>query len=154
MKKLISVFLAMNLISLPVIATDYVEGEVTSEQIMQFTKFEKHKDDVDYSSEQTAFLQSLSQPTVVKVFFGQWCHDSQREVPRLIQLFEKANNSNIEVVYYGLDTNKSDAAGIAEAHEIKKTPTIIIEQSGQEIGRILEFPTTDWPTDIEALFSQ
>ncbi|TAP38668.1 thioredoxin family protein [Alteromonas sp. KUL49] len=154
MKKLIAVLLTMNLISLPVAAEDYAEGEVTSEQIMLFTKFEKHKDDVNYSSEQTAFLQSISQPTLVKIFFGQWCHDSQREVPRLIQLFEKANNDNIEVVYYGLDTNKSDEAGLAEANEIKKTPTIIIEQNGQEIGRILEFPAADWPTDIEALFSQ
>lgn len=154
MKFPLSLLLIAAIVAQPALSKEYAEGELSAQQIMTFKKFAKHQEDVSYSSEQVAFLQAITTTTSVKIFFGQWCHDSQREVPRLIQLFSKANNPNIEVVYYGLNTSKTDEMGLAEANNIKKTPTIIIEQDGKELGRILEFPRIDWPTDLEEILSK
>lgn len=130
-------------------AKDYYVGEIEAEKILtDFPKFTKHQDDVFYSDDQIAELKLIKQPTQVKIYFAQWCHDSQREVPRLIQLFKQVNNNNIDVWLYSLDTAKSDPLGLAKEANIKRTPTIILYQDEKEVGRILEVPRMDWASDI------
>ncbi|MDO6719229.1 thioredoxin family protein [Psychrosphaera sp. 1_MG-2023] len=131
---------------------DYHVGVISSEDILlNFETFAPHQNDVTFTDEQLSALSQYTTPTEIRVFFGQWCHDSQREVPRLIKLFEQLGNQNLSVVYYGLDTDKSDPAGKAKLNDIKRTPTVIVLQDGAEVGRILEFPTNDWATDIATL---
>ena len=133
----------------PLHAKDYVVGEISDSRIMEeFEKFKRHQDDVNYSEEALAGLKAVTEQFQFKVFFGQWCHDSQREIPRLIQLFNKVDKANFEVSYYALDTQKSDPDGHAKLHNIKRTPTLIVFQDGKELARVLEFPKVDWPSDL------
>lgn len=133
-------------------ADTYYVGAISGEQILsKFKKFEAHKNDVSFTQAQIRELSTLQVATTIKIFFGQWCHDSQREVPRIIRLFQQVDNPYIEVDYYALDIRKSDPEGLAQSFNIKRTPTIIVMQSGQELGRILEFPNQDWANDISAL---
>lgn len=135
-------------------AKDYFVGEIKAEKILtDFPKFTKHQDDVFYSDDQIADLKSINQPTQIKVYFADWCHDSQREVPRLIQLFKQVSNDNIDVWFYSLDTTKSDPLGLAKEANIKRTPTIILYQNSEEVGRILEVPRMDWASDITNMLS-
>ena len=157
MKSLIFVsLLSVFLISSNLEAKDkYHVGDITAEKIISdFPKFEKHKDDVFYSDDQLAELKNVNSAVTIKVFFGQWCHDSQREVPRIIQLFKQVNNANITLEYYGLDLRKSDPLNLAEQANIKRTPTIILYQDEQELGRILEVPRMDWASDISLLMKK
>ena len=117
----------------------------------EFSKFKKHAHDVDYSREQLVELSQVDDDIQIKIFFGQWCHDSQREVPRLIQLFDKLNNANFKVSYFALDTSKTDPGGQAKLHKIKRTPTVIVFKNGEELARVLEFPETDWPSDLSKI---
>lgn len=131
---------------------DYHVGDINGDDILlNFEAFASHKNDVTFTEKQTASLRSYSKPTEFRVFFGQWCHDSEREVPRLIKLFEQLDNQNLTVVYYALDTNKSDPAGKAKLNKIKRTPTLIVLQDGKEVGRVLELPRNDWATDIATI---
>ncbi|NVK24017.1 MAG: thioredoxin family protein [Gammaproteobacteria bacterium] len=133
-------------------AKDYYVGEIEAEQILaDFTKFQRHQNDVEYSKAQLKPLQAIKDNVEIKVFFGQWCHDSQREVPRIIKLFDQLNNPKFDIWYYGLNTSKSDPDGFAEAANIKRTPTVVIYKDGNEIARILEFPKIDWATDLSEI---
>jgi thioredoxin 1 len=148
--KLISLFcITLMFSSLTAFAGDFHVGPISGHEILKdLKKFAQHKDDLTYTDADLAELRAIARPITVKVFFGEWCHDSIREVPRLITLFEQTNNSNIRVEYFGLDLKKSDPEGIALAHSIKKTPTVIVFRDDEELGRFLEFPKTDWANDI------
>ena len=151
--KLISViFLSIMFMPLKGTANDYHVGPIAGTKILKdFKDFAAHKDDLTYTDGDLAELRAISTPIVVKVFFGQWCHDSVREVPRLITLFEQVNNPNIDVEFFGLDFAKSDPDGIALAHSIKRTPTVIVFRGNEELGRFLEYPKTNWANDIATL---
>ena len=75
-------------------------------------------------------------PTDVRVliFFGTWCHDSQREVPRMLKILE--------------------AAGLPEANGVEFTPTFIVFRQQGEIGRIIEKPATTLEEAMVELLSE
>lgn len=72
-------------------------------------------------------------------FMGTWCHDSNREIPRLLRVAEELGVAD-QLELYGVDVNKTSLKGREKAYNIKKTPTIIFLHDGKEIGRILEEP--------------
>ena len=156
MKSVLYLFvLTMFSLSINTQAKDFYVGEISDTKILEsFAKFKKHEHDVSYSAEQLKKLKQFDQPVEVKVYFGQWCHDSQREVPRLLKLFKQLDQDNFKVWYYGVDIQKSDPLGLAKADNLRKTPTVIIYRQGKEIGRILEVPRVDWASDIAAILGQ
>ncbi|KGJ99139.1 thioredoxin family protein [Thalassotalea sp. ND16A] len=103
------------------------------------------------SDEELAAVAALPDDLIIKVFFGTWCHDSEREVPRLLQSFKK---SPVSIELYALDTNKSDPDGLATANNIKYTPTIIVYQHDQEVTRIIERPENSLSEDILSAWLQ
>lgn len=131
---------------------EYYVGEIADNEILtSFEKFKKHENDVTYTQAQLNRLKKIEQPIEIKVYFGQWCHDSQREVPRLVRLFDQLNQDNFKVWYYGVDVKKSDPLGLAKADNLRRTPTVIIYRDGKELGRILEVPRVDWASDIAGM---
>ena len=94
-------------------------------------------------------LNAVTKPIQVIAFLGTWCHDSQREIPRLIQLKKALNNPNIQVQLIALDRKKSDNEGLAEKAKIEYTPTIVVYHNQEELGRIVE--RTVEPIEIELL---
>lgn len=90
----------------------------------------------------------------VLIFFGTWCHDSQREVPRMLKILETVGlpADNIEMVT--LDYSKADPGGLAVAHAVEFTPTFIFYRQQKEIGRIVEKPATSLEEAIGELLVQ
>jgi thiol-disulfide isomerase/thioredoxin len=108
-------------------------------------------------------LRCYDEPATVLIFFGSWCSDSKREVPRFYATLDRAANKNFSIRLFGLDRSKKDAAGFAEAFGITRIPTFIflsgdrafsgdgntfVEQTKGELGRITETPIVsieqDW----------
>ena len=89
----------------------------------------------------------------VVVFFGTWCHDSKRELPKALKIFNEIgiNDENIELVAVGLD--KKEPQGRAAKLKIIYTPTIIFFRESKEIGRIIEKPVRSLEKDIESIIS-
>ena len=89
----------------------------------------------------------------VVVFFGTWCHDSKRELPKALKIFNKIgiNDENIELVAVGLD--KKEPLGRAAKLNLMYTPTLIFFRGSKEIGRIIEKPVISLEKDIELIIS-
>jgi thiol-disulfide isomerase/thioredoxin len=89
----------------------------------------------------------------VVVFFGTWCHDSKRELPKALKIFNKIgmNDENIELIAVGLD--KKDPLGRAAKLNLMYTPTLIFFRGSKEIGRIIEKPVISLEKDIELIIS-
>ncbi len=89
----------------------------------------------------------------VKVFMGTWCHDSQREVPRLYKILESSNFdlSNLNLV--SLDPAKKTPSSLEKGLNIQRTPTIVFFRDGVEIGRIVETPRDSLENDILKIIS-
>jgi len=75
----------------------------------------------------------------ILAFMGTWCHDSNREIPRLMRVMEELGAAD-KLELYGVDVNKKSLFGREEGYGIRNTPTIIFFLDGEEIGRVIEEP--------------
>ena len=90
----------------------------------------------------------------VLMFFGTWCHDSQREVPRMLKILEAVGFPQADIKMVTLDVSKNDPLGLAAANEVKFTPTFIFFRQQNELGRIVEKPATTLEAAIGELLDQ
>lgn len=86
----------------------------------------------------------------VLVFMGTWCHDSNREIPRLMRVCEELGIYD-QLELYGVDVNKKSRLGKEKDYNVRKTPTIIFMRDGVEIARILEEPEISFEQDLEKI---
>lgn len=101
-----------------------------------------------YELERPGIPFAVPEGTEVLVFFGAWCHDSEREVPRFMRLAEAAG---LRARYIGLDTAKRDPAGEAARYGVVRTPTFVVLRHGRERGRLIERPEKDLRGELLAL---
>jgi thiol-disulfide isomerase/thioredoxin len=88
----------------------------------------------------------------IVVVMGTWCSDSQREVPRLFKILELAGADTEKLLLYGVDKNKKRPRSIIHKYHIANVPTIIIfDNSGKEMGRIIEHPVKSLGEDLAAI---
>jgi thiol-disulfide isomerase/thioredoxin len=93
----------------------------------------------------------------VEVYFGTWCSDSQREVPRLVKIFDKAKFDFNNLKLIGVDRDKVVPGISKEEREklnITNVPTIIVYQNGREINRFVEFAQETLEEDLLKIFSK
>jgi thiol-disulfide isomerase/thioredoxin len=98
-------------------------------------------------------LQQVEQPTEIVVFYGAWCTDSHREIPRFLKIIETVNNQDITVTDYGVNRQKQDELGKFEIYGIEFVPTFIVIRNGIELGRIIERPDKSLAEDLAAIMS-
>jgi thiol-disulfide isomerase/thioredoxin len=89
----------------------------------------------------------------VKIFFGTWCGDSKREVPRFYKLMDTAgfNRKNIQLIGLGnSDTSlyKKCPTGEEKGLGIFRVPVFIFYKNGKEINRINEYPAFSLEKDV------
>ena len=122
-------------------------GEISKQVLLaEYAEFSHQFDKFSLTDKQIEQVRSWPKELVIDVYFGTWCHDSQREVPRLLKAL--LENQQIKVNLYALDGKKSDPQGRAKKAGVKYTPTMIVTLAGKQIGRIIESPKQDLITDI------
>lgn len=84
----------------------------------------------------------------VLVLLGTWCHDSAREVPRLIKLLDESKVKLSKITFVTVGYDKRDEAGIALAHDLQYTPTFIVKHNGVEVNRVVEKPSGTLAQDL------
>lgn len=91
----------------------------------------------------------------LEAYFGTWCGDSRRQVPRLIRLLDLAGFDDKQLNLVGLSDRAMEfkqAPGHPEAKRyVHRTPTIVVVREGREIGRIVETPAASIESDLLAL---
>jgi thiol-disulfide isomerase/thioredoxin len=93
----------------------------------------------------------------IKVFFGTWCGDSKREVPRFLKLLSSISfpEKKIQIVALGgSDSLYKQSPGHEEAGlGIFHVPTFVFYKNGIETNRITEFPVFSLEKDLLSIFS-
>lgn len=84
----------------------------------------------------------------VLVFFGSWCSDSQRELPRFFKVADLIGIPDAKIRLYALDRSKKSPDGLTDLHGITRVPTFIFLREGREVGRITEAPQTTMEADM------
>ncbi|WP_166838506.1 hypothetical protein [Rheinheimera pleomorphica] len=95
-------------------------------------------------------MQALSGTSLV-VLFGSWCHDSEREVPRLLKLIDQSGVELESLQLQGVDRRKQHPENLHNQFALRYTPTIIVLRDGNELGRIIEKPQRSLAADLAAL---
>ncbi len=127
-----------------------LSGEVSQQQVLTKHKsFKNSYQAFNVSEGDMAAVNAWPDDLHIDVYFGTWCHDSQREVPRFLKLV--AENTQLSTRLIALDYEKSEPNGSAKSHAIKYTPTFVVYQNNKEIGRIVERPKVSIAADISAM---
>lgn len=81
-------------------------------------------------------------PAEIEVIFGSWCSDSFEQVPYLLTALKTAGNPSLTLTLVGVDRQKNEPEGRGKAADVKRVPTIVVRRNGEEIGRVIETPST------------
>lgn len=88
----------------------------------------------------------------VTVFFGTWCSDSGRELPRLWRALDEIGVlSPEEIRYVGVDRSKAVPTEWVDGKDLELIPTIVVSRAGKEVGRIVESSPHGIEVDLLAL---
>lgn len=121
---------------------------VTAERLLSdHDKFAKQYQAFSPTPQDVALMQKLAGKEVL-VLLGTWCHDSAREVPRLIKLLDESKVKLSKITFVTVGYDKRDEAGIALAHDLQYTPTFIIKHNGVEVNRVVENPSGTLAQDL------
>jgi len=113
-----------------------------------YAPFKAGYDTARVAQEFVAMIRGVHQGIDVTVFFGGWCGDSKREVPRFLRLADEAGIPGERIRFYALDRTKKSADGLTEKFGITLVPTFIFQKDGVEVGRITESPTVTLEADV------
>jgi thioredoxin 1 len=135
-------------LSLDVTADRYPIGDISQAELL--ARHEVFKRNYD-AYEVPAVIDELPADLEVKILFGTWCHDSEREVPRMLKLLAASGVKEENISLISLDIRKEEPEGRAKALEVRFTPTFVFFSEGAELGRIIERPVVDLTHDLTAL---
>ncbi len=84
----------------------------------------------------------------ILIFFGSWCSDSRREVPRFIKILDYLDINYRNVHFTALDHDKTAPDYKKNTRDIVYVPTFIFLSNNKEIGRIIETPENTLELDM------
>jgi len=133
-------------------AEEVLLGRVRASSLPSITEsWSKDYEAYEPAAEDLRTLSTLKGPADLDVYFGSWCGDSRRELPRLVKILDRASPPGLRVRFYALDRTKTKPARLARRGSIERVPTIVLRAAGQEIGRIVESPSTSLEHDLALL---
>ena len=129
-------------------------GTITIEELQQEPFDEWYQMESDGYEVDTELTNAISDPGqyTYEVFLGTWCGDSRREVPRMEKIFSEMDIDMSNVLIVTLDRDKISPNGEQEGKDIRYVPTLIVSKDNQEIGRIVESPSSETATLESDLF--
>jgi thiol-disulfide isomerase/thioredoxin len=109
----------------------------------------------EYQPNQDIITQLKSYPLsiyTVKIFFGTWCGDTKREMPRMMKVLDQIGFSKSNITFIALDNDdknyKQSPAQEEKGMSIYRVPTFIFYEKGKEIARINELPVQSTERDL------
>lgn len=134
-------------------------GQCTRDSLQQAPHREWFQKNYDEYAPDVSAIESLKniirKGFEVEIFFGTWCGDTRRELPRFIKILDLAGWDQSRVRYIAVDSAlpayKQSPGGETLNKGIYRVPTFIIMKNGKEIGRIVEHPVESLEADLLAL---
>ena len=110
--------------------------------------FENNYDSYDLDTKTLDYDFSNLDKFQIEIYMNTKCHDSEREVPRLIKILNRLNFSEDNLKIVLLNSKKQSSQGYENGKNITNTPTIIFLSESIEKNRIVEFPHENLEKDI------
>ena len=129
-------------------------GEITVQDLKQDPFSEWYSDGFDTYEVDTELINAIDSPEeyTYEVFLGTWCGDSRREFPRIAKIFNEMGVDINDVLIVTVDRDKISPNREQEGKDIRYVPTLIVSKDNQEIGRIVESPSSEIATLESDLF--
>lgn len=93
----------------------------------------------------------------ITAFFGTWCGDSQREIPRLVKLLDVLEFPEERLTLVAVDhvdeATKQSPGGEEKGMEVYKVPTIVVSRDDGEVARYVEHAVLSLERDLLAILS-
>jgi thiol-disulfide isomerase/thioredoxin len=93
----------------------------------------------------------------IKIFFGTWCGDTKREMPRLLKVLDEMGFPKEKIMFIAVSsedsTYKQSKNREERGYNIFRVGCYIIEKNGVEVNRICEYPVLSMERDLLAIFS-
>ena len=136
-------------------------GKCTREALLQAPFkdwFQPNYDAYKVDSFTCTFIKPLLAGKTITLFMGTWCGDSKREVPRVLKMLDCCGFPEKKLTLV-MVSNQTDAYKKSPQHEeagrnIARVPTIIIEEKGNEVGRIIEYPVVSLEKDLLSILQK
>ncbi|HTS00736.1 MAG TPA: thioredoxin family protein, partial [Bacteroidota bacterium] len=90
-----------------------------------YAAFKAGYDTANIVPEFVPLVRTAKEGVNVIVFFGGWCPDSKREVPRFLRLADEAGIPSTSIRLYALDRTKKSDDGMTAKYGIERVPTFI-----------------------------
>ncbi|MEP1447286.1 MAG: thioredoxin [Paraglaciecola sp.] len=124
-----------------------------SQLIAQYPQFRSAYEQYQPSLEEISAVKALSGKSLV-VLFGTWCHDSEREVPRLLKLLDLSGVELQSLSLHGVSYNKHEPSNLHQRYDLEYSPTIVLLQGENELGRVVEKPTLSLGEDLAGFVTE
>lgn len=143
----------------------HILGKCTPEALNQAPYSEWFKKNFEEYTPNQEIIEQFSQSAInkqlkssrFKVFFGSWCGDSKREVPRFLKVLRSLRVSDEQIELIGVDNAdsayKRSPNGEEKSYNVFRVPTFVIEQQNREIQRITEYPVESLERDLFTVLS-
>jgi tetratricopeptide (TPR) repeat protein len=120
--------------------------------------FQKEYNTYAISDTSAARLASAMKQKRLVIFYGTWCGDSRREVPRLYKLLDRCGVSTKQVTLVAVNNEdsvyKQSPGGEEIGLNIHRVPTLLVYDQQMEIGRIVETPIVSWEDDLKRILTR
>lgn len=87
----------------------------------------------------------------IEAYFGTWCPDSRRELPRLVKLLDDAGWDTNQLILVGVDRSKKIPNLEKEEKKriaLKMIPTFIFNLNNKEVNRFVEYAVETIEKDV------
>lgn len=107
-----------------------------------------------YEPAETAIAQLKKLPfkdLEIEIFFGTWCGDTKREMPRFLKILDQIGFDESKVKFIAVNTGeeyKQSPGGETVGKGIYRVATFIVLKNGKEINRIVEHPVKSLELDL------
>jgi len=136
-----------------VVPPEVSQGDITKQTLLTTEQsFSNNYQSYKVSEKDLALIKQWPNGIHFDIYFGSWCHDSEREVPKLLKLLQE--NKALSYRLIALNYRKTEPKGRAKAANVVFTPTVIVKKAGKELGRIIERPNVSLVADIEGFIKK
>lgn len=125
-----------------------LRGEITKEDINNDTAFKWYSESLKIYAHPDSSAVAAFRANKDKIYFiifgGTWCEDTHFIIPKFFKIQEASGFPESRILLFAVDRHKHAISNIAQAMNIKATPTIIVMKDGKEMGRLVEYGKTGY----------
>lgn len=125
-----------------------LRGEITKEDINNDTAFKWYSESLKIYTHPDSSAVAAFRANKDKIYFiifgGTWCDDTHFIIPKFFKIQEASGFPESRILLFAVDRHKHAISNIAQAMNIKATPTIIVVKDGKEMGRLVEYGKTGY----------